>query len=534
VDQSTLRSRLDSSCHAVETYVRYDRENDMSRPVPSAAGTASAGEQAWPRYVLITQCLQNDFFLNPDCQLALPEPVAAKLLIGASAEELPRGRHLHKAIAEGPLGMFLEATVGQRKRGVPDCQGSLTVINIRDWHLPGPSYDEERRLYGPHCERGTWGAGYIDGLEQYLDPLGSPDREEARPFAGGSLHVRHVHADSLFDFRPRQDDDSRRHRGKSMASELEEILDGLILLDPRADSEDAGSAYVAVIGVFTDLKVRLLLAGLRARYSVPNLAVSDTLTASKTLERQIEGLDFIDKVLKVEVIHGVNDLVRFMGGSAGIENEREMVGGDSFARYRSYFADKQNVLAYQDEKLSEYLTLTERRSIKVYERISRANTFLLIWGSLFLVLTLIAAILNLADPDRFDWKIPLITGGVGLLQLVAAFFSKPTRDLQRNLTNLAVFKMILESHSLKTAFVRYHLTTPKTLGEVESIAAAETAGRQIGMLKEQLEVIEAMDGADYSALAALGFGSDGEGAPAPIPSNGEVSKAPPTKAPASS
>ena len=42
------------------------------------------------------------------------------------------------------------------------------------------------------------------------------------------------------------------------------------------------------------------------------------MTASKSLERHIEGLDFIDKVLKVEVIHGVNDLVRFMGGSTTI------------------------------------------------------------------------------------------------------------------------------------------------------------------------------------------------------------------------
>ena len=32
----------------------------------------------------------------------------------------------------------------------------------------------------------------------------------------------------------------------------------------------------------------------------------------------------------------------------------------SFARYRSFFQDKQNVLAFQDEKLSQYLQLTEQ------------------------------------------------------------------------------------------------------------------------------------------------------------------------------
>jgi hypothetical protein len=481
---------------------------------------------AGPRYVLITQCLQNDFFLNPECQLALPEVAAAKLLVGGSADDLPGGRRLHREIEHGPLGLFLAATVGQRMRAPKDCEGSLTVINIRDWHVPGPSYDEERRLYGRHCERGTWGAGYIDGLERYLDPLGSPDREEAHLYQADGLRIHHVHADSMFDFRPRQDDEARRHRGKTLSSELEEILDGLI------QEPGGGAIYAAVIGVFTDLKVRVLLAGIRARYSISNLAVSDTLTAAATLERQIEGLDFIDKVLKVEVIHGVNDLIRFLGGTTTIENEPELVGDESFSRYRTYFADKQNVLAYQDEKLRQYLDLTERRSIKVYERISRANTFLLIWGSLFLVVTLIAVLLNLADPEDFNWKIPLVTGGVGLLQLVAAFFSKPTRDLQRNLTNLAVFKMILESHSLKTAFIRYHLTTPKTLGEVPTTAAAATASRQIGMLRDQLEVIEAMDETDYSALAALGFGPDGEvpPAPAPVPSNGEVSTAQPPPA----
>ena len=29
-----------------------------------------------PRYILVTQCLQNDFFLNPSCRLGLPKFVA--------------------------------------------------------------------------------------------------------------------------------------------------------------------------------------------------------------------------------------------------------------------------------------------------------------------------------------------------------------------------------------------------------------------------------------------------------------------------
>ena len=62
--------------------------------------------------------------------------------------------------------------------------------------------------------------------------------------------------------------------------------------------------YVAVIGVYTDLKIKTLLTALRTLYNIPNLAVSDTLTASATLERHLSGLDFAAKVLGVEVIHG--------------------------------------------------------------------------------------------------------------------------------------------------------------------------------------------------------------------------------------
>src|SRR5262249_16594401 len=96
----------------------------------------------------------------------------------------------------GPLGHFLEATGGARQQ-TPG-HGELHVINIRDWHVPGPAYDLERRLYGAHCEKGTWGAGYIDGLEKWLDPRGSALDEEATYFSAGSVSVYHIHSDSVF------------------------------------------------------------------------------------------------------------------------------------------------------------------------------------------------------------------------------------------------------------------------------------------------------------------------------------------------
>ena len=35
-----------------------------------------------PRYVLITQCLQNDFFLNAECRLKLPDTIVPQMLLG--------------------------------------------------------------------------------------------------------------------------------------------------------------------------------------------------------------------------------------------------------------------------------------------------------------------------------------------------------------------------------------------------------------------------------------------------------------------
>ena len=221
----------------------------------------------------------------------------------------------------------------------------------------------------------------------------------------------------------------------------------------------------AVIGVYTDIKVAIVLAGLRTRYELPNLAVSDTFTASTTLERHLGGLDFAAKLLNVEVVHGINDLVGFLGGTGDLEDESELVAADSFSRYQSYFQDRQTVLAHQSEKLQEYELLTQRRSVEVYETIRRANTFLIAWGMVFLSATLVLSIL--AAFGVVEWQLAAVTGGLSLVQFVGAFFTQPSSDLQRNLTNLAVFKMILESHSLKTAVARFHLTTPQALRELQ-------------------------------------------------------------------
>src|SRR5919197_4093912 len=94
------------------------------------------------RFILITQCLQNDFFLNDGCRLKLPDTVVPQMLLGHEEFELRGGSNCYDkrraaAIARGPLGIFLDATVGRAIAGA----STLHVVNIRDWHVPGRAYD---------------------------------------------------------------------------------------------------------------------------------------------------------------------------------------------------------------------------------------------------------------------------------------------------------------------------------------------------------------------------------------------------------
>ena len=225
---------------------------------------------------------------------------------------------------------------------------------------------------------------------------------------------------------------------------------------------------MAVIGVYSDIKVLTLFGGLLARYNLPNLAVSDTLTISPTLERHIAGLDFASKVMQVEIVHGVNDLVRYLGGKPPLESESRSSDEDGFAQYQTFFKDKQSVLAYQSEKLQDYLVLTEKRALNDLQ-LDRAVQPLPDRMGLGLPRRDSGVRdLGAMDPEQVSWVILAITGGVGLIQLVTAFYTQPMRDLQRNLMNLTTYRMVLESHSLKMALARFHLTTPRTLRDVRS------------------------------------------------------------------
>lgn len=503
-----------------------------------------------PRYILLTQCMQNDFFLNRECKLKLPDIEVKKMLIGGVANDSLQHLGTEKGgnrvkieenkIKNGPLGQFLKSLVEQRRKGI-DGKGLLHIINIRDWHGPGQNYDDERRKYGAHCEQNSWGGDYISGLKTYFNPLsknGNSHFEEATFFQEGDVRIYHIHSDTVFDFKPRfESSGSRYSDGKYLASELELILDLITLgsdeqLDTLANilrtyknsdekpsrlkeieklsdnvkniSGNTHNIYAAVIGVYTDIKVITLLAGLHSRYQISNLAVSDTLTASASLERHLNGLDFAHKVLNVEVIHGLNDLLRYLGCSPTVDNELEIVVSQNYSRFSSFFLDKQNLLSYESEKLRDYIYLTQRRSENVYKAIERSNKFLLIWGAIFLSITLFGVVINaIARTEIFNWQSLLVTGGLSLIQLVTVFFRRPMDDMQKNLTNLAIFRMILESHSMKMALARYHLTTPQTLREDID---PEASKKQVAALEEEINVIEKIDFQDFQALTKLGFG----------------------------
>ena len=160
------------------------------------------------------------------------------------------------------------------------------------------------------------------------------------------------------------------------------------------------------------------------------------------------------------------------------------------------------MLAHQSERLEEYQQLTERRSIRLYRMISAANAFLLLVGGAFLVFALLSSVLYFFWPNKFEWQITAVTGGLGLAGLVTVFFTRPITYLQQNLNNLASFKMILEGHSLKEAFMRYHLTTPEVLREVGE-AEREPALAQIEALRKQLQVIDDARKSDYDALGRV-------------------------------
>jgi nicotinamidase-related amidase len=448
---------------------------------------------AGPTYVLITQCLQNDFLLNLNCRLRLPADAAAKLLLRNDSEHTFEDRGSRRdiddeALVDGPLGHLLRLTVGERLRG--GGRGTLHLVNVRDWHLPSETYDEERRRYGAHCEAGTWGADYPSALMHVLDPAGTRwQNEDDGDYAAaglrlGSVVIHHVHSNTLFDMAP---DASGR------TSQLHDVLTGIL-------AEAGGhEPRIAVVGLYTDIKVQLVLQSLRVAHNPRQLIVSDSLTASPTLERHLAALDFAHKVLRVEVMHGIGNLARFLGSNPEEDEELESSANEVvFADYAQYFQDKQAILSYEDAQLRGYRQQITGRLRGTARLVTVASWFLIGCGLLTLGSSVVLAVLAAAVPRRVPVVVPALVLGLSVVQLVSVFFTRPIQAATDMLSREAVFRMLLESRSLRVALARHHLTSPAAL------RADDAAERRAHVVQTHLDLLVHLDRVDFDRFEHLG------------------------------
>lgn len=513
------------------------------------SGVSKRVENQQTVYILITQCLQNGFFLENDARLALPLKEALRLLVGSPqelevtledpddprwftavsrlfekdekqswreflkmryselrgripkpikeeeyeaqisiekpaspssaaltvAESAPLVSQLlptylqqstraadsnrrtlpEKLIQNGPLYQFLKVVIDDEGR-----TADLHVIHIRDW--------------GEQLMPDSWAAQPLEGFDAYLQPWRS-DTAAAEMAASdigyqrGKVTFYDVRSASLFDFKPAAD-------GESL---LGRVLNRLI-------NDEGRRVQAVVIGVHSDVKVKLLLSELRSRYTIDRLVVSDALTAAPTVERHVAGLKFAAEVLGVEVIHNLNDLAQVLTPQpvTAVIPHSLTAGLPAYETYQ-----KQEGLAfYQDSGMVEVVELSKRRSARLYKTLLTAASFLTLAGSLFIGLALVASLLIVLDSDRATEayvSAMVIIGGAGLLLLGIAFLGNPIRYLQTHLNQLAQLQMELETTSLINALMRHYFSRPEHLEPQDphrEKAALENLEHQIDLI----------------------------------------------------
>ena len=456
-------------------------------------------------HVLITQCLQNGFFLSESNRLRLPKDVVHRILIGKQSnatpkitlDDTPNRRKLpDKIYQKGPLYQFLQTVIEKPKR-----QDILHVIHLKDWHELSSRYDDERRKYGGHCEANTWEANPIDGYEAFLKPWNDDNQRLQARSLKGYKHPKHskvrfyeVLSDTVFDFKRSQD--VSIPLGKDIVDRLENSSQSVshlsIILEDILNSYSGNvNVYVTVIGVYTDIKIRTLLTSLKTRYDLNSLIVSDVLTGSVSLERHLEGLDFCDKVLGVEIVSDLNTIVGILDRDTSQPEPSEEkhipfdLTSDSvrWRNYRNYFLDKQNVLAFRDDLLGTYLKLTEERNDELYEQMKNSTWFLDVIGKISIVLLLIFAVLAVGGVE-VNIAVFVAIGLGSLAQIVPLLLVDPQKRVQKNLFTIVRLRNYLESYSITSALLRHHLTTPEQLEP----QVDETAQR--AKLSGQLEIIQ--------------------------------------------
>ncbi len=216
------------------------------------------------RYLLLTQCLQNDFVGPLPAGAPLPNALhigraESRRLLGEPEGDWPR---------EGPLARFL-ARWGAG--GGPHHH----AVHVRDWHDPDdPATRGHLGHFGAHCLRGSDGARFVSPLERLIGQGG-----------------RHRVVDSaiLSDF---------------VGTDLEAAL--------RALPGD-GPLRAGLVGVWTDVKVHYLAYELVARLGLEEVAVCSALTASRSRQQHRLALEQMAANLGVTVVDGLPEFAGWLG-----------------------------------------------------------------------------------------------------------------------------------------------------------------------------------------------------------------------------
>ena len=213
------------------------------------------------RYLLFSECLQNDFVAPMNAGAPLPN----ELHIGRAESRRLLGDPEGAWTEEGPLARFLSAFLTGTGR-------DHASVHIRDWHDPeDPATRTHLEHFGSHCVRGTRGAEFIVPLAPILN-------------AGGLV----VDSEVLSDF---------------VGTTLEQTLRPLL-----SDPVRAG-----IIGVWTDFKVQYLAYELQTRLGLRDVAVCSALTASRSRLAHRQALEHMAANLGVTVIDSIPEFLAWLG-----------------------------------------------------------------------------------------------------------------------------------------------------------------------------------------------------------------------------
>jgi len=213
------------------------------------------------RYLLFSECLQNDFVAPMKAGAPLPN----QLHIGRAESRRLLGDPEGPWTEEGPLARFLSAFRAGAGR-------DHASVHIRDWHDPeDPATRAHLEHFGSHCVRGTSGAEFVAPLALVVN-------------AGGIVVDSAVLSDCV-------------------GTTLEGTLRPLLTPPVRA----------GIIGVWTDFKVQYLAYELQTRLGLRDVAVCGALTASRSRLAHRQALEHMAANLGVTVIDSIPEFLGFLG-----------------------------------------------------------------------------------------------------------------------------------------------------------------------------------------------------------------------------